>query len=72
MIERCASIHTFFMKFPLDVAFVADDMTVRGRFLRLRPWRLASAPGASRVVELPAGTLEAARVGLGDQLRIED
>jgi len=72
MIEKCASIHTFFMRFSLDVIFVADDLTVRKLFRRLKPWRLASALGASHVVELPAGTLDTVNVAPGDFLRIED
>jgi len=71
MIERCASIHTFFMKFPLDVLFLSDDLTVRRMFRHLKPWRLVVAFGARHVVELPAGALEAADVAPGDRLRIE-
>lgn len=72
MIERCASIHTFFMKFKLDVIFLGEDLTVRRQFHDLKPWRLASALGARHVVELPSGTLDRVPVALGDGLRIED
>ena len=72
LIERCSSIHTFFMRFPLDVIFVSPDLVVRKVCRDVRPWRLARAWGARHVFELPAGALEAVAVAPGDSLRIED
>ena len=64
------AIHTFFMRFAIDVAFVAKD----GRVLKLRrampPWRIAAAWGAFAVVELAAGALDRAGVQPGDLLRV--
>ena len=61
IIAPCTAVHTFFMQFPIDVAFVKKD----GRVLKLRravrPWRMAAAFGAFAVIELPAGTLQ--RIG---------
>ncbi len=72
LIERCSSIHTFFMRFPLDVVFLDADMSVRKIVKNLRPWRLASAAGASHVVELPAGVLDDVVLECGDVLLIEE
>ena len=72
LIENCSSIHTFFMKFPLDVIFFGADMSVNKVVARLAPWRLAGSLGARGVVELPAGTTERIPVAVGDRLRIED
>ena len=72
LIERCWSIHTFFMKFPLDVIFVDSDWEVRRVVRDLRAWRMAASPGASRVVELAAGALEGADLAPGDALKIEE
>jgi len=71
-IEPCTSIHTFFMKFCIDAAFMAKD----GRLLRaisaLRPWRATRIyPGAALVVELPAGTLARTGTREGDELAFE-
>jgi uncharacterized protein len=71
MITPCNSIHMFFMRFPLDVAFVDRD----GRVLRIlhgiRPWRVSSiVRGARSALELPAGTLAAAGVEPGTVLRL--
>ena len=72
LIERCSSIHTFFMKFALDVIFLDSDRAVRRVVRGLRPWRLAGSPGASCVVELAAGALEGTDLAAGDALRIEE
>lgn len=72
LIERCGSIHTFFMKFALDVIFVDSDWEVRRVVRDLRAWRMASSPGASRVVELAAGALEGTDLAPGDALKIEE
>jgi uncharacterized membrane protein (UPF0127 family) len=72
LIAPCSSIHTWFMRFSIDVIFVARD----GRVLKTRaampPWRLAVAPGAYAVVELPAGAIAKSRVGIGDRLELAD
>jgi len=72
LIERCSSIHTFFMKFALDVIFLDSDWEVRRAMRDVRPWRLANSPGASRVVELAAGALEGTGLAPGDALKIEE
>jgi len=72
LIERCSSIHTFFMKFALDVIFLDSDWEARRVARDLRPWRIAWSPGASRVVELAAGALEGTDLAPGDALKIED
>jgi len=65
------AIHTFFMRFAIDVAFVSKD----GRVLKVRrampAWRMAAAWRAFAVVELPPGALERAGVQPGDMLRVE-
>jgi len=62
------SIHTAFMLFPIDVAFVDADQVVVKVVENLKPFRASLCRGARDVVELAAG--EAARRGLkpGDRL----
>ena len=62
------SIHTFFMRFPIDVVFVDADQVVAKVVDDLRPWRASTCRGARDVIELRAG--ECKRVGLvaGDRL----
>ena len=69
-IEPCTSIHTFFMKFPIDAAFLARDGTVLRAIPDLRPWRATRIyPKAAMVVELPAGTLRRTDTREGDALQ---
>jgi len=68
-IRPCKSIHTFFMRFPIDVAYLSSDGTVVKTSARLRPFRLSmGGRGAHSVLELPAGSLERAGLKVGDSL----
>jgi hypothetical protein len=68
-IRPCKSIHTFFMRFPIDVAYVSSDGSVVKTCSRLRPFRLSmGGRGAHSVLELPAGSLERAGLKVGDRL----
>jgi uncharacterized membrane protein (UPF0127 family) len=62
------SIHTAFMRFPIDVVYVDADQVVVKVVPNLRPWRASTCRGARDVVELAAG--ECARRGLepGDRV----
>ena len=63
-----SAIHTIFMKFSLDVAFVARD----GRVLKIRrglkPWRISGCWGSFAVVEMAGGAM--ADVSQGDRLAL--
>lgn len=59
--ERCSSIHTFFMRFPIDAVFCSADGTVTSAAVKLKPWRFAFDFKASFTVELESGLAE----GLG-------
>jgi uncharacterized protein len=65
------AIHTFFMRFAIDVAFVTKD----GRVLKIRTAmparRIAASLRAFAVVELPEGALGRADIRPGDQLVIQ-
>jgi uncharacterized protein len=69
LLRPAGSVHTFFMRFAIDVVFLDDELQVVGIAADLRPWRAAGRSGAKAVLELPAG--ECARRGLvvGDRIR---
>jgi len=70
-IEPCDSVHTFFMRFPIDVAFVDREGTVIRCIERLRPWRATKLYTKARAcVELASGTLAAAGVQEGARLAL--
>src|SRR5512134_461126 len=62
------AVHTFFMRFAIDIVFVARDGTVVKVSPGVRPWRLAMALRGFAVVELRAGTAHHARLVRGDRL----
>ena len=65
-------IHTFFMKMPIDVAFLAPDGTVRDLHPRLPPWRIAFCrqPGRADTLETGAGAFQQWNLQPGDRLEI--
>ena len=71
IIAPCNAIHTWFMKFPIDVVFAAKDGRVTRVHHAVKPWKIASSFFAFAAIELAAG--EAARVALkkGDRLFVE-
>ena len=70
LIAPTNAVHTFFMRFPIDIAFVTREGRVVKTYDSLRPWRVAAAFGAFAVVELPAGTLARCDTAAGDTLAI--
>lgn len=68
----CNSIHTFFMRIPIDVAFLDAQGVIVKQLSALPPWRATSVYLQSRsVLELPAGVLEASGTREGDRLSFE-
>ncbi|MBZ4418258.1 DUF192 domain-containing protein [Myxococcus sp. RHSTA-1-4] len=68
----CNSIHTFFMRIPIDVAFLDAQGVIVKQLSALPPWRATSVYFQSRsVLELPAGVLEASGTREGDRLSFE-
>ena len=62
LLRPAASIHTAFMRFPIDAVFLDRENRVVKVAAELAPWRAAACRGSRTVLELPAG--EAARQGL--------
>ncbi len=69
LITRCDSIHTIGMCFPIDVVFVDQDARVVTVIESLRPFRVVfPIRRAIAVLELPVGTIQRTRTGVGDEL----
>jgi hypothetical protein len=69
VIEPCRSVHTMFMRFPIDVVYVDRSDGVVGTVPGLKPFRASlGKKGAHRVIELPAGTLAQSGTAEGDVL----
>jgi uncharacterized protein len=67
LLRPAASVHTFFMRFPIDVVFLdAHDVVLK--VITLQPWRVAGCRGGRSVVELPAGECARRSVRTGARL----
>jgi uncharacterized protein len=62
------SIHTAFVRFPIDAIFLDKDMEVVSVAHQLKPWRIAGARKAKAVLELAAGECRRLGVKPGDRL----
>jgi uncharacterized protein len=63
------AVHTFGMKYPIDVVFLDRGRRVVGMRVAVKPWRLTPIFWrAECVVELPVGVIESTRTEVGDQL----
>jgi len=70
-IKPCNSIHTFGMRFPIDVLFMDRENIVVSVSAGLTPYRLSRLFfRAASVLELPAGTLAATDTRVGDRIEI--
>jgi len=71
LITSCSSIHTFFMQYPIDLAFINNNWQIKKLMPALKPFRMAWVPGTSMVVEMPIGTIEQIKLEEGMTLRWE-
>jgi uncharacterized protein len=72
LLQPAGSIHTAFMRFPIDAVFLDRELVVVGISADMKPWRMAARRGAKSVLELRAG--EALRRGIapGDRLALAE
>jgi len=70
-IKPCMSIHTFFMRFPIDIIFLNKRNKVIALIKNLKPNRLTRLYlSAASVLELPAGTLNTTDTRVKDEIEI--
>jgi len=64
-------VHTFAMRFPIDVIYLDRERTVIHVERNLKPWRVARVcRKAASVLELPGETLNSTGTALGDRIEI--
>ena len=69
LLPGTSSVHTHFMRFPIDVVFLDSGRRIVSLVPSLRPWRLAAARTAESVLELAGGECERLGLAEGDVLR---
>lgn len=67
-IVPCEAVHTFFMKFAIDVVYLDRQLRVKKLVSDLVPWRFSGCLPAHSVLELPAGTILRTGISKGDEL----
>ena len=70
LLDRCYGIHTFGMRFPIDVLFLDKDLCVIRAVKALPPYRTCVVKKSVYVLEVPVGVLDATHTGEGDQIQI--
>ena len=69
-IVPCESVHTFFMRFPIDLVYLDRNTTVKKVRHAVGAWRLSACLSAHSILELPAGTVRNTQTRPGDTLEI--
>lgn len=71
ILNPCNSIHTFFMRFPIDAAFIDSKNRIVKAYHSLPAWRASGMfLNSSLCIELPAGTLLTSGTETGDYIQI--
>lgn len=72
-IVPCQSVHTFWMRFPIDVIFMDKANRVVHFVENLKPFRVSKhVPKARSVIELPVSSIRTSATRVGDQINISE
>jgi uncharacterized membrane protein (UPF0127 family) len=64
----CESVHTYFMRFPIDLVYLDRKNKIKKVRSDVGPWRMSACFSAHSVLELPAGTIRNTQTQPGDTL----
>lgn len=65
-IVPCESVHTFFMRFPIDLVYLDEENRIRKVRSGVGAWRMSACLSAHSVLELAAGTIRGTETRRGD------
>lgn len=68
LIEPCASVHTFWMGYPLDLIFLDRNNRVLNICENVAPWSARASRGARKALELVAGSVAVFEPCIGEEL----
>ena len=72
-IKPCQSVHTFWMRFPIDVLFLDKEGIVVHFIESMKPFRISKHVLKARsVLELPAGSIRDSDTQLGDHIEVSN
>ena len=73
LIVPSSGVHTWGMRFPIDVVALDRNLCVLGIWQRLGSYRIAALSWkTTAVLELPEGTIERSNIAVNDRLAIVD
>jgi uncharacterized membrane protein (UPF0127 family) len=67
-IRPCEAVHTFWMRFSIDLIYLDRKNRIRKLVSAVPPWRLSACLWAHSVLELPTGTIRETQTQAGDSL----
>lgn len=70
-IVPCESVHTFFMRFAIDLVYLDRKNQVKKVRSGVGPWRLSACLSAHSVIELASGSVRSTQTQRGDTLEFE-
>ena len=68
----CEAVHTFWMRFPIDLVYLDSKNRIKKLTSDVPAWRLSACLLARSVMELPAGTIRNTMTECGDTLEFSD
>ena len=72
LITPCRGVHTWGMRFPIDLIALDDAGVVVDAVPALGPWRIRlPRPGTVSVLELPAGSLAESNTARGHRIELQ-
>jgi uncharacterized membrane protein (UPF0127 family) len=65
--RSCNAVHTFGMRFDIDVLFVTQDNRIAATYPKVKPWKTCGIKcRRATAVELPAGSIYKYSISVGD------
>ena len=71
-IVPCEAVHTFFMRFPIDLIYLDRKLKVKKVRMGVPAWRISACLTAHSVIELPVGTICNTQTERGDVFELSE
>jgi uncharacterized membrane protein (UPF0127 family) len=69
LLTQTSGVHTFFVRFPIDLVFLNNDFEIVRLVKNLKPWKISPIDFRSaHVLELTTGTISTFNLAVGDKI----
>jgi uncharacterized protein len=69
LIKPCSSVHTFFMRYPIDLIYLDKHWQVTKIVKNLNPWQMSWCYGAKMVIETLSGFVNESEINYGNKIK---